>query len=112
VTATADILVAAVGRAGFVTPAFVRAGATVIDVGINRLSDRRAVEALFGPGSPKLADFEKRGAVVVGDVHPDVGRLAGALTPVPGGVGPLTVAVLIRNTLRAAERRLGFELTP
>ena len=103
--ADADILVAAIGRAGFVTPEFVKPGATVVDVGINRVTDAAAVRALFRPDSPRLADFEKRGAVVVGDVHPAVADVAGALTPVPGGVGPLTIAMLLKNTVAAAKAR-------
>ena len=105
VAATADILVAAIGRPAFVTASFVKPGATVIDVGMNQLTDRAQVEALFGAGSKKLAAFDRRGAVVTGDVHPEVARVAGALTPVPGGVGPLTIAMLLSNTIRAAERR-------
>jgi methylenetetrahydrofolate dehydrogenase (NADP+)/methenyltetrahydrofolate cyclohydrolase len=104
--ATADILVAAIGRAGFVTQAFVKPGATVVDVGINRVTDEQAVRGLFPAGSPRLADFEKRGSVVVGDVHPAVVEVAGALTPVPGGVGPLTIAMLLKNTVAAATARL------
>ncbi len=103
----ADILVAAIGRAGFVTPSFVKPGATVIDVGINRVTDLSTVRDLFEPGSTRLADFDRRGAVVVGDVHPKVADMAGALTPVPGGVGPLTIAVLLRNTVKAAVTRRG-----
>jgi methylenetetrahydrofolate dehydrogenase (NADP+)/methenyltetrahydrofolate cyclohydrolase len=103
----ADILVAAIGRAGFVTPSFVKPGATVIDVGINRVTDPSTVRDLFEPGSTRLADFDRRGAVVVGDVHPKVAGMAGALTPVPGGVGPLTIAVLLRNTVKAAVTRRG-----
>jgi methylenetetrahydrofolate dehydrogenase (NADP+)/methenyltetrahydrofolate cyclohydrolase len=106
VAARADILVAAIGRAGFVTPDFVRAGATVIDVGINRVSDRVLAASFFPPGSRRLADFDKRGSVLVGDVHPAVAGVAGALTPVPGGVGPLTIAMLLKNTLTAAQARL------
>jgi methylenetetrahydrofolate dehydrogenase (NADP+)/methenyltetrahydrofolate cyclohydrolase len=102
----ADILVAAIGRAGFVTKAFVKPGATVVDVGINRVTDAAQVVSLFGAGSQRLADFQKRGSIVVGDVHPEVAEVAGALTPVPGGVGPLTIAVLLKNTLAAAEARL------
>ena len=102
----ADILVAAIGRAGFVTKEFVKPGATVVDVGINRVADAEQVAALFGAGSPRMADFQKRGSIVVGDVHPAVAEVAGALTPVPGGVGPLTIAVLLKNTLAAAEARL------
>ena len=105
VAATADILVAAIGRAGFVTPAFVKPGATVIDVGINRVSDRAQAERLFGAGAPRLADFDRRGSVVVGDVHPSVAEVAGAMTPVPGGVGPLTIAMLLKNTVAAAQAR-------
>jgi methylenetetrahydrofolate dehydrogenase (NADP+)/methenyltetrahydrofolate cyclohydrolase len=101
----ADILVAAIGRAGFVTPAFIKPGATVVDVGINRVTDMAAVSDLFEPGSPRRADFERRGAVVVGDVHPQAADVAGNLTPVPGGVGPLTIAVLLRNTVKAAIAR-------
>jgi methylenetetrahydrofolate dehydrogenase (NADP+)/methenyltetrahydrofolate cyclohydrolase len=102
----ADILVAAIGRAGFVTRSFVKPGATVIDVGINRVTDPALVRDLFAPDSPRLADFERRGSVVVGDVHPHVAEVAAALTPVPGGVGPLTIAVLLRNTVKAAAARL------
>jgi methylenetetrahydrofolate dehydrogenase (NADP+)/methenyltetrahydrofolate cyclohydrolase len=106
VAASADILVAAIGRAGFVTSTFVKPGATVIDVGINRVTDRAFAATLFPPGSPRLADFDRRGSVVVGDVHPSVVDVAGALTPVPGGVGPLTIAMLLKNTLTAAQARL------
>ena len=105
VAATADILVAALGRAGFVTPAFVKSGATVVDVGINRVSDRAVAASLYPEGSSRLADFDRRGSILVGDVHPSVAEIAGALTPVPGGVGPLTIALLLANTLRAAEGR-------
>ena len=73
---------------------------------MNRLDDRAQVEALFGSGSKKMAAFEKRGSVVTGDVHAEVEIVAGALTPVPGGVGPLTIAMLMSNTVRAAEARL------
>jgi methylenetetrahydrofolate dehydrogenase (NADP+) / methenyltetrahydrofolate cyclohydrolase len=103
VAARADILVAAIGRAGFVTPGFVKAGATVIDVGISRLTDVEAARRMFGDGSSRVADLERRGSIVVGDVHPAVAERAGALTPVPGGVGPLTIAMLLKNTLAAAE---------
>lgn len=105
VTASADILVAAIGRPGFVTPAFVKPGATVVDVGISSVTDSAVAERLFEPGSPRLADFHRRGSIVVGDVHPRVAEVAGALTPVPGGVGPLTIAMLLRNTLAAAQAR-------
>jgi methylenetetrahydrofolate dehydrogenase (NADP+)/methenyltetrahydrofolate cyclohydrolase len=101
----ADILVAAIGRAGFVRPNFVKPGAVVIDVGINRLSDRAAAIEFFGEPSRRLADFDRKGSLLVGDVHPSVADVAGALTPVPGGVGPLTIAMLLKNTLTAARRR-------
>src|SRR5688500_7461504 len=105
VAARGDILVAAIGRPGFVTRDFVKPGATVIDVGTTPVSDRAAIEKLFGAGSPRLETFAKRGSIVVGDVHPSAAEVAGALTPVPGGVGPLTIAMLIKNTLAAAEAR-------
>ena len=105
VAASADILVAAIGRAGFVTRHFVKPGATVIDVGITSVSDPAVVARLFEPGSTRLADFSRRGSVVVGDVHPTVAEVAGALTPVPGGVGPLTIAMLLKNTVTAAQGR-------
>jgi methylenetetrahydrofolate dehydrogenase (NADP+)/methenyltetrahydrofolate cyclohydrolase len=105
VTSSGDILVAAIGRPGFVTPAFVKPGATVVDVGISSVTDAALAERLFEPGSSRLADFHRRGSVVVGDVHPRVAEVAGALTPVPGGVGPLTIAMLLKNTLAAAQAR-------
>jgi len=105
VCAEADILVAAIGRAAFVTRDFVKPGATVVDVGINAVTDRAVVERLYAAGSKRRDTFDRRGSLVVGDVHPEVEQLAGALTPVPGGIGPLTIAMLLRNTLRAAEDR-------
>ena len=105
VCAEADILVAAIGRPGFVTPAFVRPGAAVVDVGTSQVSDRAIVERLFPPDSKRREVFERRGSIVVGDVHPDVAAIAGALSPVPGGVGPLTIAMLLKNTLTAAQQR-------
>lgn len=106
VAAQADILVAAIGRPAFVTREFVKPGATVIDVGTTPMSDRALVEKIFGAGSPRLESLAKRGTVVVGDVHPSAAEVAGALTPVPGGVGPLTIAMLLKNTLAAAEARV------
>ena len=106
IAARADILVSAIGRPAFVTPGFVKPGATVIDVGINRLTDRETVDRIFAAGSKGRDTFARRGSVIVGDVHPDVAGVAGALTPVPGGVGPLTIAMLLRNTLRAAEQHV------
>jgi methylenetetrahydrofolate dehydrogenase (NADP+) / methenyltetrahydrofolate cyclohydrolase len=105
VARSADILVAAIGRPGFVTPAFVKPGATVIDVGISPVTDPAIAASLFDPASQRLADFKRRGSVVVGDVHPSVAEVAGALTPVPGGVGPLTIAMLLKNTVAAAQAR-------
>ncbi|MGC4084217.1 MAG: bifunctional 5,10-methylenetetrahydrofolate dehydrogenase/5,10-methenyltetrahydrofolate cyclohydrolase [Vicinamibacterales bacterium] len=105
VTREADILVAALGRPAFVTKEFVKPGATVIDVGTTPVSDRALVERLFAPGHRRLAAFEKRGSLVLGDVHPEVEEVAGNLTPVPGGVGPLTIAMLLSNTVRAAQAR-------
>ena len=106
--AEADILVAALGRPAFVTPDFVKPGATVVDVGINRLSTRASVERLFAPGSKRLDDFDRRGSITIGDVHPSVAGVAGALSPVPGGVGPLTIAMLLKNTMTAAMARAGW----
>jgi methylenetetrahydrofolate dehydrogenase (NADP+)/methenyltetrahydrofolate cyclohydrolase len=106
VAATADLLVVAIGRPAFVTPAFVKPGATVVDVGMNRVDDRAAIESWFPADSPKRAELERRGSILIGDVHPDVAHVAGAITPVPGGVGPLTRAMLMKNTVTAAEERL------
>jgi methylenetetrahydrofolate dehydrogenase (NADP+)/methenyltetrahydrofolate cyclohydrolase len=103
----ADILVAAVGRPGLVTRHFIKPGAAVIDVGMNKVTDAAVAESLFAQGHPRLAVFRSKGSVLVGDVHPEVADVAGALTPVPGGVGPLTITMLMRNTLRAANARTG-----
>jgi methylenetetrahydrofolate dehydrogenase (NADP+) / methenyltetrahydrofolate cyclohydrolase len=105
VAAEADILVSAIGRPGFVTADFVKPGAAVVDVGTTPVSDRAIVERLFPPGSKRHEAFERRGSLVIGDVHPEVANVAGALSPVPGGAGPLTIALLLRNTLLAAEAR-------
>ncbi len=102
----ADILVAAIGRAGFVTPEMVKPGAAVIDVGMNRVTSEADVVRFFGEGSRRHLSFQQRGSVLMGDVHPAVAEVAGALTPVPGGVGPLTIATLMKNTLTAAQRRI------
>jgi len=106
VSRDADILIVAIGRDAMVTPDFVKPGATVIDVGINRVADRQRVEEIFGEGAD-WQKFDDRGYLVVGDVHPAVAEVAGAFTPVPGGVGPLTIGMLLANTLRSARRRLG-----
>ena len=107
----ADILVAAIGRAGMVTRDFVMPGATVIDVGINRVTDRGEFDRLFAGTSAanakRLETFLAKGSTLVGDVHPDVAEVAGAITPVPGGVGPLTIAMLMANTVKAAKLRRG-----
>jgi len=107
VARTADILVSAIGRAAFVTRDFIKPGAAVVDVGTTQVTDRAVVERLFAAGSKRRDAFEKRGALVVGDVHPEVGEVAGALSPVPGGVGPLTIAMLLKNTVAAAVARAG-----
>ena len=108
VTRRADIVVAALGRAGMVTPDFVRQGATVMDVGINRISDPAQAENFFARFPERLATFREKGTALVGDVHPDVRTVAGAITPVPGGVGPLTIAMLMSNTIKAARLRRGI----
>jgi methylenetetrahydrofolate dehydrogenase (NADP+)/methenyltetrahydrofolate cyclohydrolase len=102
----ADILVAAVGRPGLVTREFVKPGAVVIDVGINRVTDAAVAARLYPAGHKRLALLQSKGSILVGDVHPEVGDVAGALTPVPGGVGPLTITMLMANTLKAARDRL------
>lgn len=103
----ADILVAAIGRAAMITADFIQPGATVIDVGMNRITDRAGVERIFRGARTKLDSFDTKGSVLTGDVHPiDVIDRAGAYTPVPGGVGPLTIAMLMTNTVESAERRL------
>ena len=107
VAAEADILVAAIGRPGFVTAEFVKPGAAVVDVGTSQVSDRALVERLFPPESKRREAFARRGSIVVGDVHPEVTNVAGSLSPVPGGVGPLTIAMLLKNTLAAAQLRAG-----
>jgi methylenetetrahydrofolate dehydrogenase (NADP+)/methenyltetrahydrofolate cyclohydrolase len=104
----ADIVVAAMGRAAMITPPYVHPGATVIDVGINRITDISHAEKLFANFPERLAAFRAKGTALVGDVHPDVANIAGALTPVPGGVGPLTIAMLMSNTVKAARLRRGL----
>jgi methylenetetrahydrofolate dehydrogenase (NADP+) / methenyltetrahydrofolate cyclohydrolase len=110
VAATGDILVAAIGRPGFVRRSFVRPGATVIDVGINVVTDANVAREIFHEGHPRRGLFERKGSVLVGDVHPEVTDVAGAITPVPGGVGPLTIAMLMANTIKAAELRFAAGL--
>ena len=101
----ADILVAAIGRAGMITREFVKPGATVIDVGMNQVTERAEFERLFEGNAKREETFRAKGSTLVGDVHPHVAEVAGALTPVPGGVGPLTIAMLMANTVRAAKLR-------
>ena len=108
ITRQADILVAAIGRAGFVTPEMIKPGATVIDVGINRITDLAEFERFFAGDGRRAEIFSKRGSTIVGDVHPRAFKIAGAYTPVPGGVGPLTIAMLMSNTVRAAKLRRGL----
>jgi len=106
----ADILVAAMGRAGMITRDFVKRGATVIDVGMNKVTDRAEFERLFAGNVKREEAFRAKGATLVGDVHPEVAEVAGAITPVPGGVGPLTIAMLMVNTVKAAKMRRGAEV--
>jgi methylenetetrahydrofolate dehydrogenase (NADP+)/methenyltetrahydrofolate cyclohydrolase len=101
----ADLLVAAIGRAGMITQDYVKPGATVIDVGMNRVSDRAEFERLFAGNKKREEIFLSKGSTLVGDVHPEVAEVAGAITPVPGGVGPLTIAMLMANTVKAAKMR-------
>ena len=103
----ADILVAAIGRAGMITRDFVKPGATVIDVGMNTVTDAAEFQRFFAGNAKREETFHKKGSVLMGDVHPEVAEVAGALTPVPGGVGPLTIALLMFNTVKAAKMRRG-----
>jgi methylenetetrahydrofolate dehydrogenase (NADP+)/methenyltetrahydrofolate cyclohydrolase len=103
----ADIVIAAIGRAAMIEPDWVRRGATVIDVGITRIEDAAEARRIFADFPAKLAQFHEKGSVLVGDVHPGVAEVAGAITPVPGGVGPLTIAMLMTNTVKAARLRRG-----
>ena len=105
ITREADILVAAIGRAGFVTPQMVRPGATLVDVGINRVIDPEEFARFFAGDAARREGFEKRGSTVVGDTDPAAFAIAGAYTPVPGGVGALTIAMLMSNTVKAARLR-------
>jgi methylenetetrahydrofolate dehydrogenase (NADP+) / methenyltetrahydrofolate cyclohydrolase len=106
----ADILIAAIGRPVMITPEFVKKGATVIDVGINRVDDPELAKLISAGDEKREAEFAKKGYILAGDVHPRVAEVAGALTPVPGGVGPLTIAMLMSNTLKAARLRRGAHL--
>src|SRR6266705_6750605 len=103
----ADILIAAIGRAGMITRDFVKPGATVIDVGMNKVTDQGEFQRLFAGNAKREESFRAKGSTLVGDVHPEVAEVAGAITPVPGGVGPLTIAMLMSNTVKAAKLRRG-----
>jgi len=108
ITKQADILVAAIGRPGFIAAGMVTPGATLVDVGINRLSTREEFDRFFKGNEKREAAFAKRGSVVVGDIDPKAFEISGAYTPVPGGVGLLTIAMLMSNTVRAARMRRGL----
>jgi methylenetetrahydrofolate dehydrogenase (NADP+)/methenyltetrahydrofolate cyclohydrolase len=104
----ADIVVAAMGKAGYVAADWLRPGATVIDVGTNKVTDAAKAEQLLRNFPARLEKFRAKGSVLVGDVHPDAIQTAGALTPVPGGVGPMTITMLMSNTVKAARLRRGL----
>jgi methylenetetrahydrofolate dehydrogenase (NADP+)/methenyltetrahydrofolate cyclohydrolase len=101
----ADILIAAIGKPAMITPDMVRPGVTIIDVGINRITDPTMFQRLFAGNAVREKQFAEKGSTLVGDVHPAVAEIAGAITPVPGGVGPLTIAMLMANTIKAAKMR-------
>lgn len=102
-----DILVVAIGRAGMVTRDFVKPGATVLDVGMNKITSHEEFERFFKGNEKREQSFARQGSTLIGDVHPNVAEVAGALTPVPGGVGQLTIAMLMSNTVKAAKLRRG-----
>jgi methylenetetrahydrofolate dehydrogenase (NADP+)/methenyltetrahydrofolate cyclohydrolase len=106
----ADILVAAIGRAGMITRSFVKPGATVIDVGMNKIDNQAEFNKFFAGNTKREQAFAAKGSTLIGDVHPEVAQVAGAITPVPGGVGPLTIAMLMANTLRAMKLRRGTRI--
>jgi len=101
----ADIVVAAMGKAGYVKADWLKSGSAVIDVGTNKITDELEAEELLKNFPQRLARFQEKGSVLVGDVHPDAVNTAGALTPVPGGVGPMTITMLMSNTVKAARLR-------
>lgn len=107
-----DIVVAAMGRPGYVQADWIQPGATVIDVGTNKVTDPAVAEQLFANFPERLEKFRAKGSALVGDVHPDAVRVAGALTPVPGGVGPMTITMLMSNTVKAARLRRGTSGSP
>jgi methylenetetrahydrofolate dehydrogenase (NADP+)/methenyltetrahydrofolate cyclohydrolase len=103
----ADIVVAAMGRAGYVQSEWIKPAAAVIDVGTNRVTNPEEAAKLFKNFPERLEKFRAKGSALVGDVHPDAINIAGALTPVPGGVGPMTITMLMSNTVKAARLRRG-----
>ena len=107
----ADILIAAIGKAGMITPDFVKLGATVIDVGMNTVTDPAEFKQFFAGNEKRERDFAAKGSTLIGDVHPKVAEVAGAISPVPGGVGPLTIAMLMSNTVKAAKLRRGRQVS-
>src|SRR5258706_2602839 len=109
----ADILVAAIGRAGFVQADWIKPSAAVIDVGTNKVTDRAQAEGILMNFPQRLEKFLAKGSMLIGDVHPDAVNTAAALTPVPGGVGPMTITMLMSNTVKAARlRRLSGKSQP
>ena len=107
VTRTADLLVVAIGKPGLIGREHIKPGATVIDVGMNTITERRDVEKFFMGNVKRETAFALKGSILMGDVDPHVAEVAGAMTPVPGGVGPLTIAMLMSNTVKAAKMRRG-----
>jgi methylenetetrahydrofolate dehydrogenase (NADP+)/methenyltetrahydrofolate cyclohydrolase len=107
----ADIVVAAMGRAGYVKADWLKPGSAVIDVGTNTVKDPKEAQQLLAKFPERLEKFNAKGTVLVGDVHPDAVNTAGALTPVPGGVGPMTITMLMSNTVKAARMRRGTPVT-
>jgi methylenetetrahydrofolate dehydrogenase (NADP+)/methenyltetrahydrofolate cyclohydrolase len=103
----ADIIVAAMGKAGYVQADWIHPDAAVIDVGTNKVTDTKEAESLLRNFPARLQKFREKGSVLIGDVHPDAVNTAGALTPVPGGVGPMTITMLMSNTVKAARLRRG-----
>ncbi len=101
----ADIVIAAMGKAGYVQADWLKSGSAVIDVGTNKITSATEAESLLKNFPQRLAKFREKGSVLVGDVHPDAINTAGALTPVPGGVGPMTITMLMSNTVKAARLR-------
>jgi methylenetetrahydrofolate dehydrogenase (NADP+) / methenyltetrahydrofolate cyclohydrolase len=106
----ADLLVAATAKPGMITREFVKAGATVVDVGMHKITSREQFDEFFKGNQQREAVFARHGFTLIGDVHPEVAEVANAITPVPGGVGPLTVAMLMANIVKACKMRRGHKL--